>query len=171
MQVSIPFKRETTSQEAEQSAVAELLRVSIPFKRENGAQVNESEVLTDEDLFPFPSNGNAEHKPEYYAVTLESTWGFHSLQTGNQSTSDTGKSQAPATASFHSLQTGNQSTRGIWNLHANGPGLFPFPSNGKPHRKTVSHPSERYLSLVSIPFKRETTSQENRDGLRLGRST
>ena len=62
--VSIPFKRETTSQEAHLYGASTIQHVSIPFKRETTSQVIEEGVIVmyTSPQFPFPSNGNAEQK-------------------------------------------------------------------------------------------------------------
>ena len=92
---------------------------------------------------------------------------FHSLQTGTLSTRlATKKCWIESVSGFHSLQTGNHIARKMTNRPgSNRKTGFPFPSNGKPHRKG------RFLSdlfmgrlRVSIPFKRENGAQ----GLRCG---
>ena len=110
--VSIPFKRESASQERGQhDKVARYGEYfSIPFKRENGAQAllgdyRLSQTITE---FPFPSNGKPDRKSRFSKrVKPTRAQSFHSLQTGKCIVSGLTDSMfTQEQISFHSLQTG-----------------------------------------------------------------
>ena len=86
---------------------------------------------------------------------------FHSLQTGKHIASRTcwTPSLRKICCRFHSLQTGKRmaSDENLFTGFTNI--MFPFPSNGKVHRKSSVGWYLLLLSLVSIPFKRESASQ------------
>ena len=135
--------------------------VSIPFKRESGSQVwRPYVVLTEVDVFQFPSNGKADRKSFFMC----------SLRTPNSVSipfkRESGSQAATTTSLFGTVS------------------LFQFPSNGNADRKfslqnmdifcnfcfnslqtgtriasSVITGKERIKPLVSIPFKRERGSQ------------
>ena len=117
--------------------------VSIPFKRERGDKEERhpySQVQGDDGLFPFPSNGKVHRKLlKFFHRANEIRSCFHSLQTGNRSArlSSFSVIRVAVPQCFHSLQTGNRI--------ASYDCVF---GGGDSCR-------------VSIPFKRESLSQDS----------
>ena len=186
--VSIPFKRERASQAIEIDDTLKVSLVSIPFKRERLSQEAQRRIRQREiqrfhslqtgktiaskpmmaeaskhhaAMFPFPSNGNAEHKQEKYGKELggmkfpfpsngnaEHKFGKHAIDKRNElfPFPSNGNAEHKFNPMLPDIET---------------KGEFPFPSNGKAHRKCTLRLGRPEWSniLVSIPFKRERASQ------------
>ena len=140
------------------------LRVSIPFKRESLSQERYGwRIWKRQIMFPFPSNGKAYRKQADEILKNIKYKSFHSLQTGKPIASDTypnrwrtrskvsipfkreslsqgyhrRQNTCPRTRSFHSLQTGKPIASLMkLTFERNWTHLFPFPSNGKAYRKS-----------------------------------
>ena len=116
---------------------SELCRVSIPFKRERLSQV--SGACRGQDIFgrsvsiPFKRERLSQGRGAHSAPP--SKMGFHSLQTGNRSTSAFVNGNLTATGSFHSLQTGKHIASPTFRYTGEFADEFPFPSNGKVEHK------------------------------------
>ena len=112
--------------------------------------------------FPFPSNGKVYRKLMIIFSSVRFRSRFHSLQTGKCIASFRAEYTNLSGGSFHSLQTGKCIAREAVIREARNLLLFPFPSNGKVYRKF--NMAKRWQKIkrwfVSIPFKRESVSQE-----------
>ena len=137
--VSIPFKRESVSEPRNVETAAVKSMVSIPFKRES---VSEPCLVQDRSVGIC----------------------FNSLQTGKRIWTELNHDVKAIEHGFNSLQTGKR----IWTIHREGfPDSiqeFQFPSNGKAYlnwqRVEVGIHQHR---RVSIPFKRESVSEPQRN--------
>ena len=136
--VSIPFKRESVSQ-----AGFRFTKVGIDWSfhsLQTGKRITRSQcnfcVCESRHGFPFPSNGKAYHKKTTQSKIKSVRQSFHSLQTGKRITS----------RSYSRILPKRQS--------------FQFPSNGKAYHKHWIIAGTLIVDQVSIPFKRESVSQE-----------
>ena len=89
-------------------------------------------------VFPFPSNGKP-HRKSFSTKWPTLTYGrFHSLQTGNRSTSP-GTSYLAIVSPLFPFPSNGKAHRKLdgWHRYRAAKELFPFPSNGKAHRKGV----------------------------------
>ena len=99
---------------------------------------------------------------------------FNSLQTGKyiQSLCDTDYRMSQGRRCFNSLQTGKYIQRKMPNIAQQFMNLkFQFPSNGKVYPKVPASTNYSMLKQVSIPFKRESISKEEKNAAVLSRPT
>ena len=115
-------------------------KVSIPFKRESVSQAGRRA-----DDNPHLRHVSIPFKRE--SVSQEAR--------GNDR-------DVTVTSCFNSLQTGKRITSKIIHLSIFADLMFQFPSNGKAYHKqpNVPTPTRCHRKVVSIPFKRESVSQE-----------
>ena len=91
-------------------------------------------------VFPFPSNGKVYLKANF-DLTNESYYSGVSIPFKRESTSQETPffAYAEGHVCFHSLQTGKHIARRKPTERDEQISEFPFPSNGKAHRKSTTH--------------------------------
>ena len=113
-------------------------------------------------MFQFPSNGKVYRKGIAMQASIDRYLGFNSLQTGKCIASETTNIIVAAVIEeFQFPSNGKVYRKLVRDFYQPNPFTeFPFPSNGKVYRKGT----DAYLMMrrifVSIPFKRESVSQD-----------
>ena len=149
------------------------LQTGKPIQRNKGMFFDDRRVG---NKFPFPSNGKAYPKLKIIrALHASLKRSFHSLQTGKPIQSQSLVfDDRTSVVNWVSIPFKRESaSQDCENNFVNDETLkllkFPFPSNGKVHRKSENGCRRQWGADVSIPFKRESASQANvRVYLKLG---
>ena len=138
-------------------------RVSIPFKRESVSKVIKTRIILLENIVSIPFKRESVSKEQAEQNLLDEVLCFNSLQTGKRIQRNCVFKKSGQDPGFNSLQTGKriQSFVGL-RRDKIGRKRFQFPSNGKAYPKKIYGDTRRHKPKVSIPFKRESVSKENR---------
>ena len=135
--------------------------ISIPFKRESVLQALMCSCIARKiSYFNSLQTGKCIASKKKEQETRLGNNHFHSLQTGKCIASCRLTRAKRLLAYFHSLQTGKCIASGSKGSGTKKSSKFPFPSNGKVYCKPSLRKSSRYLSRISIPFKRESVLQD-----------
>ena len=162
--VSIPFKRESASKALEHRvAVLRDNKVSIPFKRESASKAIWRKVCGCRRCeFQFPSNGKVHRKKKAGWYTESIFPVIVSIPFKRESASKVDEDWDVLMLTHCEFPFPSNGK-----VHRKGPSKngfprfieFPFPSNGKVHRKLHSPRRSQRQKRVSIPFKRESASK------------
>ena len=114
-------------------------KISIPFKPERKHIARDVEavfIIIDDQMFPFPSNGKAEHKSHRQRAT-RATVERVSIPFKRETTSQAQLCLEPETrrSAFRFPSNGNAYRKRAAEIGDSQVEMFRFPSNGKPHRK------------------------------------